>query len=290
MKAAQLYETPEEFTEMMVRQLEDSLQASIRQQEGEVLQLEIRLSADNPKTTIQVSLHDAYRLYQVGGDLNAAVDYLNEIVRNSLYVSGKDDLPRLDPDYIYPAIREERYVTEAGRGAGFVSDEYLPGLRRIYLEIKDGCTKIVTKPLLTSSPGLTEAEVRPLALRNLRKGGWQPPSLSLPSPLRPSCTVDTYLDPPFPMECQFLQPELAMGRMPSHCVIAFTNRQCTLVMRSKEPMDTAQRAWKLVCESGFAEVVRRSYRFMPFSVSDRLYWTNQGKARLLKAPRMGKGS
>lgn len=281
-RTARLYDTPEEFAEMMTRRLSESLQMNVRQKEGEPLLLEIRFDPDNPKGNIQVSLHDSYRLYRASGDLNAAIDYLNDVVRNSRYVSTEDEITRLDPAYIYPAIREERYVEEAGREAAFVSDEYLPGLRQIYLEIKGGCTKILTKSFLACNPHLTEAEVKPLAYRNLQKGGWQPPRLSMRSPLRTSCSVDIYLEPPFPIECQFLLPELAMRRMPSHYIIAFTNRQCTLVMRSKEPMDTARRALELVRESGFNVIVQRSSCFMPYPVSDRLFWVRHGKATQLE--------
>lgn len=281
MKAERLFRTPEQFAAMMSRQLRENLQMRVGQREGEPLMLEIEVHADKPEEKLQVSLHDTYRLYQASGDLKVAVDYLNDIVRNSRFVNAGNGFMRLDPAYIYPAIRDARYVEEAGRDMAFVSDKYLPGLRQIYLEIKDGCTKIVTESLLACNPLLTEAEVRSLAFRNLRRRGWKRPSISMRNPLRISCSVDIYLNPPYPAECQFLFSELVARRMPSSYIIAFTNRQCTLVMRSQEPMDTAQQALELVRESEFQALVRRSCRFMPHPVSDRLYWVRNGQASLL---------
>lgn len=284
MNAARLYDAPEEFAAMIMRQLEESLKARVRQREGESLSLEIEFISGKPPGKIHVNLHETYRLYRATGDLNAAVDYLNNIVRNSNYLSTADEIAKLDPAYIYPAIRDERYVEEAGSEISFISDEYLPGLRQIYLEIKGGCTKIVSQSLLKHNPGLTETEVRAQAVRNLQKGGWQQPSLSMQSPLRPSCIVDVYEANSFPLECQFLLPEWAKRRMPSHYVVAFTNRTCTVVMRSKEPMDTARQALKLVCASGFPAVVKANCNFFPYPVSDRIYWVHQGKGRLLALP------
>lgn len=282
MRKARLYDTPAEFAAMMMRQLGESLKMKVCQRAGEPLLLEIEPNPDKPEGKLHVSLHDAYRLYRATGDLNAAVDYLNDVVRNSLYVSTAEEITRLDPAYIYPVIRETRYVEEAGSEAPFLSDDYLPGLSRIYLEIKDGCSKIVSKSHMTYNPDLTEAKVRSIAVRNLQQGGWQPPCLSMESPLRSSCTVDVYGEPSFPMDCQFLLPEWATSRMPDYYVLAFTNRKCTLVMRSEEPMETAKQAITLIRESGFLSVVQNNCNFFPHPVSDRLYLVRRGKARLLE--------
>lgn len=281
MKAVRLYNTPEEFAEMMMQRLGESLKMNVRQSEGEPLMLELEVDPNKPKERVCVSLHDSYRLYRASGDLNVSIDYLNDVVRNSRYLTTAEEAYRLDPAYIYPAIRETRYVEEAGRQAPFISDDYLPGLRQIYLEIKGGCSKIVTRSILELNPHLTEEGVKQQAHRNLLKGGWQSPRLRLRSPLRASCTVDVYLDPPFPMECQFLLEGKAKNRMPSHYVIAFPNRHCTLVLRSKEPMDTVQRVLELVRESGFGTIVHRNVHFFPHPVSDRLFWVRDGKAKLL---------
>ncbi|MBO9606389.1 MAG: hypothetical protein J7639_10580 [Paenibacillaceae bacterium] len=282
MKAVRLYNTPEEFAEMMVQHLKESLKMSVRRKTEDPLLLEIGIDPNKPDHQVRVSLHDTYRLYRTSGDLNVTIDYLNDVVRTSRYMSGLEEGYQIDPAYLYPAIRDTRYVEEAGEEMPFVSDDYLPGLRQIYLEIKGGCSKIVTHSLLAANPHLTEAEVKRQAYRNLQKGGWQSPRLRLRSPLRSTCTVDVYLEPPFPMECQFLLAELVKNRMPSHYVIAFPNRQCTLVLRSKEPMETMLQAAELVRESGFDSIVHRNVHLYPYPVSGNMFLVRHGKARLLK--------
>jgi len=283
MRSVRLYDNPEHFAEMMMRQLSESLNVVVRQREGEPLLLDVELNPDDPNETAQISLHNTYRTYRVGGDLNAAVDYLNNIVRTSNYLrSKKGDVRKLDSAYIFPAIRDERYVDEAGIDSPFLSEAYLPGLRVIFLEIKDGCSKIVNRSVLESNPRLTEEKVRRLAYRNLRAAGWQPSRLSLESPFRKSCIVEVFLDNPHPIECQFLLPELSISHMPDNCVIAYTNRKCTMLMHSRERMETMAQARRLVDRSRFREVVKRSYYLMPSPVSLQLYWINNGKAELLE--------
>ncbi|WP_217598097.1 hypothetical protein, partial [Cohnella sp. GbtcB17] len=74
-----MYDQPEQFAEMMKRHLAGSLQIEVRMTEGEPLLLEM----DDKIGEAQVSLHNTYQTYMAGGDLNAAVDYLNDIVRRS---------------------------------------------------------------------------------------------------------------------------------------------------------------------------------------------------------------
>lgn len=202
MKQARLYDQPEQFAEMMKRHLAASLQIDVRLTEGEPLLLEM----DDKIGKSQVSLHDTYRTYMAGGDLNAAVDYLNDIVRSSKIAGEKkDEVAILDPDYIYPALRDEAYAEATRKQAGGLSAERLPGLREMYLEIKDELTKVITAGMLELNPDLREDELRKIAYRNLRRAGWQEPRMRLPT-LLDSCRLEVYMHDTHPAECQFWIP------------------------------------------------------------------------------------
>lgn len=282
MNAVRLYETPEQFAEMMMNQLSGSMGVQVKQAEGESLLLEAYLDAANAKDAITISLHDTYRNYMFNGDLNAAVDYLNKIVKTSTYVQTRqEEISKLDSAYLFPAVRDERYVTEAGRDMEFLSDPFLPGLRIVFLEIKDSVTKIVNKSLLEQNPRLDEEKVKRLAYRNLRSAGWQKPRISLTSPFCKSCTIDIFSDPPHPIDYQFTMPEWRALHLPENYVIAYTNRKYTMILRSLEPMDTQAQVKRLVQKSKFSEVVKRSFRVMENPVSENMYWVHHGKAVLL---------
>lgn len=282
--AVRVYDDPQQFAEMMMRQLSENMEVIVQQKEkeGEPLLLEVGLDRNDPQNKLQVSLHNTFRTYMAGGDLNAAIDYLNSIVRCSDWVRAKGDVAELDPAYIYPAIRDERYVQEAGRDMGLLSEEYLPGLRVIFLEIKDSCTKIISESLLSHNPRMTEDRVKRLAYRNLRSAGWQESRLILQSPSRKSCFVEVYMDNSHPIECQFLNPGMAIGNVPRNFLIAYTNRKTALTMHSDERMETVQQALFLTEKSRFRDVVKRSCLLTPNPVSDRIYWISNGKATLLE--------
>ncbi|MDI4648747.1 hypothetical protein [Cohnella hashimotonis] len=277
MKQARLYDRPEQFAEMMKRQLAESLQIEVRMTEGEPLLLEMD---DNIGTT-QVSLHDTYRMYMAGGDLNAAVDYLNDIVRSSRVANDKkDEITVLDPDYIYPALRDEAYAEVMRKQAGGLSAERLPGLREVYLEIKDELTKVISKGMLELNPELHEDQLRKIAYRNLRREGWQEPRMRLPT-LLDSCKLEVYMHDTHPAECQFLDPELNGPISKKPYLVAFTNRKTVMVLRADEAMETLRQAQRLAEESGFRTMAKRSVALMPSPVSDRIYWVRDGKAGLL---------
>lgn len=283
MRAARLYDAPEQFAEMMMMHLGESLSVQVENTVEEPLLLMINLDPNDPANKVQVSLHNTYQTYMASGDMNAAVDNLNDTIRLTNYMqTKKDEIVKLDSAYIYPAIRDERYVEEAGRDVKFISDPYLPGLRVIYLEIKDECSKIISEASLEHNPRLTVEKIKHLAYRNLRTAGWQSPRLSLEVPLRPSCTVEVFMDNSHPIECQFLLPEMAKRNMPSSCLIAFTNRKYAMMMYSTEQMDTMAQARRLADKSKFREVVKRSFYIMPNPVSEQIYWIKDGEAKLLE--------
>ncbi|WP_123043018.1 hypothetical protein [Cohnella candidum] len=283
MKTARLYDQPEQFAEMMMHQLRESMGVQVESKEDEPLLLDVILKQDAPEEKIRVSLHETFRTYLAGGDLNVAVDYLNDIVRNSQFIlTQQDKMLKLDMTYLYPAIRDARYVLEAGRDCPMVSEECgLPGLRVIFLEIKDGVSKIINEGSLEANPRLTEERVKRIAFRNLRSAGWEHPRLELQSPFRPSCTVEVYTDYSHPIDYQFIHPEMAASNTPRNFVLAFTNRKYALLLRSTENMDTKQKAKRLVEKSKFAEVVKRSFHLLPHPVSQLMYWFHDGKAELL---------
>ncbi|RIX60096.1 hypothetical protein D3P08_00440 [Paenibacillus nanensis] len=278
MNAVRLYDTPEQFAEMMVNQLRSSMGALVKQTEGEALLLKVSLDAGKPEEELTISLHDTYRSYMASGDLNAAVDYLNQIVKTSSYMQRyQEEMCKLDASYLFPAVRDERYVTEAGRDMEFLSDPFLPGLRIIYLEIKGGVTKIVNKSMLERNPRLSEEKMRRLAYRNLRAAGWQKPRISLTSPFCKSCTIEIYSEPPHPIDYQFSMPEWRSLYLPDNYVIAYTNRQYMMLLRSYEPMDSEAQVKRLVQKSKFSEIVKRSFHVMPNPVSVNMYWVHKGK-------------
>ncbi|MBO9597094.1 MAG: hypothetical protein J7559_04625 [Cohnella sp.] len=106
--------------------------------------------------------------------------------------------------------------------------------------------------------------------------------MQLTSPFRKSCTIDAFTDNPHPIECQFLMPPMATPHLPDNCVIAYTNRKYALLMRSTEPMDTAEQAVRLVERSRFKEVVKRNFYLLPNPVSMRMYWIRSGQAEWLE--------
>lgn len=281
MKAARLYDTPEQFAQMMKRQVEESLGLPVSLTEEEPLLLLV----DNGGGQMKISLHNTYSTYMAGGDLNAAVEYLNDIVRNSLLLRSKqDEVCKLDPRYLYPAIREEGYAEASLREVGGISDPCLPGLCVMYLEIKDGLTKVVSDSMLALNPGLDAAKVRERAFRNLRTAGWQKPWMVLPSKLA-GCTFEVYMFDTLPGEYQFLDPSMngEYGRRPY--LIAFTNRTTAIVMRSRTELATYQQVQRLAEQSGFRVLVRHSVAAMPRPVSDRIFWVRGGKAVLLTPDR-----
>ena len=282
MRQARLYDVPEEFAEMMVKHLSESMNVRVQRTE-EPLLLEVHVDPDNPKELIQVSLHNTFRTYMANGDMNTAVDYLNNTIRVTQFIqTKKDEVMKLDSAYIYPAIREDRYVQEAGMGMNFISDPYLPGLSVIYIEIKESCSKIISEASLEYNPRLTAGKVKHLAYRNLRSAGWQASRISLQSPARNSCHIELYTDNSHPIECQFLLPEMTLHNLPSSCLVAYSNRKTALMMHSEERMDTVAQAVRLANKSKFKDVVKRSWHMMPNPVSDQIFWINNGVAKLLE--------
>jgi hypothetical protein len=282
MMHARLYDSPQEFAEMMIRHLSESLNVSVQQSEEEPLLLEISLEENKGNEKVQVSLHSTLETYMASGDLNTAIDYLNSIIYCTEGIRANIDITKLDPLFIYPAIRDIRYIKEAGKDSSILSEEYLPGLGVIFLEIKDKFSKIINQALLDQHPQLTEDKIKALAYQNLCYQGWSYPNLNLKSPFRHSCQVEVFMDKAYPPECQFLLPQLSRNNMPESCLIAFTNRKTTLLLRSDERMGTMSEAYFLAHKSRFKDVVERSCRIMPHPVSERIYWVHKGEARLLE--------
>lgn len=279
MKQVRLYERPQEFAEMMVGHLSGSLGTQVRLREDEPLLLEFCMDSGQKEKTV-ISLHDPYHTYMAGGDLNTAVDYLNQVIRTSNFIHSNKDYGYLDANYIFPALRDERYVEGVSRDSAILSDAHLPGLRVVYLEIKDGVTKIISEALLEHNPKLKEEHIRKLAYANLKAAGWQQPQMSLTVPFRKSCTVEVFMDHPHPIEGQFFLKEWKR-HMPSSFAIAFTNRMNMMMMHSTERIDSVERAKQLIDKTRFREMVKRSYYLMPSPVSQNIYWVHNGEARLL---------
>jgi len=282
MGAVRLYDKPEQFAEMMARQLSESLGLKVGSKIEEPLLLEILLDdADRQDGKAVISLHQTYDTYMAGGDLNTAVDYMNNIARTTVHLRMENEMKKIDPARVYPAVRDERYAKEAGRESPILSDPFLPGLRIVYLEVHEDFCKIITRKLLDENPGLDEEEVKKRAYANLKASGWVEPSMRLPHPNRPTCVLQVFADPPHPIDCQFLVPEWISRYLPSQYLIAYTNRKTVLLLQTGERMDTAHQARDVAVKSAFKEMVERSCRLMPSPVSDRIYWVNNGKAKLL---------
>ncbi|WP_020620457.1 hypothetical protein [Paenibacillus daejeonensis] len=281
MNTVRVYEKPEQFAEMMQGQLREATGMRVQPKGDNPLLLEVWPDTNRPEEKVEISLHETYGIYQNTGDLNMAVDYLNGMVRSTLYVQQHEEkLMTISARYLYPAVRDERYVVD-NEDMGFVSEPFLPGLRMVFLDIKDDVVKVVNQNMLERNPRFTEEKVKRIAKNNLRAEGWQEPKLELPSPTRKSCIIDVYQDYPYPVEAQFFTPELSGKHMPESYAIAFTNRRIVLTLRSSEPMDTPERVRELVHRSKFKEVVQRSCRVMPGPVSEQIYWVHKGSPLLL---------
>ncbi|MBB6696026.1 hypothetical protein H7B90_32025 [Cohnella xylanilytica] len=282
MGAVRLYDKPEQFAEMMARQLSESLGLKVGSKIEEPLQLEIALDdADRQDGKAVISLHQTYDTYMAGGDLNTAVDYMNNIVRTTVRLRMENEMKKIDLARVYPAVRDERYVKEAGKESPMLSDPFLPGLRIVYLEVHEDFCIILTRQLLDENPELDEEEVKKQAYANLKASGWVEPSMRLPHPNHPTCVLQVFAEPSHPIDCQFLVPEWTSRYLPSQYLIAYTNRKTVLLLQTGERMDTAHQARDAAVKSAFKEIVERSCRLMPSPVSDRIYWVNNGKAKLL---------
>jgi hypothetical protein len=280
MKEARLYDNPNEFAGMMIRHLSEALTATAQQVEDQPLLLKLSLQGRKDEE-VQISLHSPYQTYMNTGDLNMAIDHLNGVISSSQACQNVQEATRIDLSCVYPALRDTRYVEEAGRDMDFITERSLPGLNIIYIEIHDNFSKIINRSLLDNQQNLTEERVKRIAFRNMRSEGWIKPNLSLPSPSEKSCVMDIYTDNHFPIECQFLNPDLVKENIPHSYLIAFTNRTTIVAMRSTEEMDTAVSARRLAKKSLFNEIVRRSYLVMPYPNSDRIYWMHKGTIQQL---------
>ncbi|TJY39565.1 hypothetical protein E5161_18495 [Cohnella pontilimi] len=282
MPQARLYDNPQEFGEMIVQHLKSSLNLDVRQQEEEPLLLEIVYGPDKEDDRAVVSLHNTFQTYMRSGDFNTAIDYLNGVISCSNAMQNKEELLMIDTTCIYPALRDQKYVEEAAQGLELIVEENIPGLCTVFLEIKDGYSKLISQKMLEHHPRLNEEKVKRLGYRNLRSEGWTPSRMTLQSPFRPSCYVETFLDNPFPIECQFINPDMSRGHVPASFLIAFPTRRTVLLMRSEEKMDTLAQAKQLAKKSKFHEMVRRSYRVMPHPVSEHIYWSCNGEIQRLE--------
>lgn len=206
MQQVRLYDQPHEFAEMMAQHLSQSLNVQVRQKKEEPLLLEVVFNSEKEDDKSEVSLHETFLTYMRTGDLNTAVDYLNGIVRCSMDLRDKhEEMLKLDTSCIYPVLRSKEYVEQVDKGLGLVVEESIPGLCVIFLELKDGYSKIISSAMLEHHPRLTADRIKRLAFRNLRSEGWSSSTLRLQSPFRKTCTIETFLDNPFPAECQFLR-------------------------------------------------------------------------------------
>lgn len=281
-KVARVYETPQEFAEMIRRRLEGELGIRFQSVDGNPLLLNLMEEGSEDEVLGQISLHNTYQTYMNTGNLNAAIDYLNSIIQMIEETRDRLDeaVSHLDLVNVYPALREKAYVEATVSDT--ISEEALPGLAIVYLESKNGYSKIMNRTMLQANPRLTEEAVKQIAHDNLRTEGWTEPKLKLPNPLRKTCTVDVYTDNPIPIECQFLNSELIRTHMPNTYLIAFPNRETTLVMRTTEAMNTRKRAIELAKVSRFQDVVKQSYYTMPSPNSMNIYWYHAGKYQLLE--------
>lgn len=279
MRQARLYNHPDEFAGMMMKHLSEALSVSVQQQEGEPLLLKAQINGED---IVHMSLHNVFRTYMNTGDLNTAIDYLNGMISSYSACQSEEEMLLLDTSRIFPALRERRYVEEAGHGMEILTDDSIEGMNVIFLELKEGYSKVVSKSLLAHHPRLTEEKVKRLAYKNLGYEGWTKPSMTLQSPTRRSCFVEVYNGDVFPIECQFLNADIARNRVVDSYLIAFTNRETTLLMRTTERMETRTEAARLAKKARFTDVVRRSHLVMPHPVSDRIYWSHHGRFQLLE--------
>lgn len=277
MNQVRLFDNPEEFAEMMMKHLSDALKVTPKQDKKEPLLISFSLGEEDE--VVQISLHSAFQTYMNTGDLNLAIDHLNGIISGSQACRDKDEMIKLDLSCVYPTLRDSRYVTEAGKAT--ISEKILPGLSMIFIEKKEGYSKMINQTLLDHQSNLTQERLKRVAFQNMRSEGWTKPSLSLPSPARESCVMDVYTDYYSPIECQFITPGWTKMHLPHSYLIAFTNRKTVVAMRSSEEMDTIELARELAVTSQYTEIVRRSHVVMPHPNSEHIYWLHKGKLRKL---------
>ena len=126
MNTVRIYEKPEQFAEMMQGQLREATGMRVQPKGDDPLLLEVWPDTSRPEEKVEISLHETYSIYLNTGDLSMAVDYLNGMVRSTLYVQQHEEkLMTIDARYLYPAVRDERYVLE-NEDMGFVSEPFLP--------------------------------------------------------------------------------------------------------------------------------------------------------------------
>jgi hypothetical protein len=134
MRQVLLYETQEEFASMMISHLEEKLgmpQVPQKDREEDPLLLRIAIGAGGE---IEVSLHRAYQTHQNSGDFNTAIDFLNGVICCSELCQNQDEVLRLDPSFVYPALRDDTNVEQKGNGVGMMTDKIVPGMSHCLYE------------------------------------------------------------------------------------------------------------------------------------------------------------
>lgn len=278
-KAARLYDNAKEFSDMMRRQLIKTLNLKVNAKKDDPLLLMVHIPEHGTDEKVEISLHRAFGTYLNSGDLNGAIDYLNGTILSTLAVSDQREATlQVDTSRVYPALRDKEYVEQAG--VTVFDKGNMEGLCTVYLMVKDGFSVIVNSQMLNGN--LSENALKQIAHRNLYKKGWTPSSMQLPFPTAGNCQLETFFAKKgFPIDFQFVRPDLAKGKLPDTFLVAFPNRDLALMMRTEERLETKSEAMKLSKTTRFQEVVKRSHLVMPSPNSGRIYFFSRGEYKYL---------
>ena len=280
MRAAPIYTNPIDFSRFMAGQLENSMQAKLVQSIEDPLRLEVTFHGHAPEEEKAVlHLHNVYDTYRKTGDLNAAIDFLNNMTEAMRYTKQIDPKrPTFNPDHIYPVLRPSRDIRRFKKdGYNIITYAEVPGMETVILERNVGFSTLINEEMLNANKQWDKQSLKRRAYQNMRSSGWKQPNLQLQHPFAEDCEVLVYLDPPVPVQCQLLLPDMTFGRLPEQFIAAFPNKETTLIMKCRERLDSMATVKRIVRDSQLRDVVDRSYRFMPYPLTRDLYWISNGR-------------
>jgi len=278
MNTAHVYRSPNEFSRFLAAQMESAMNVKLKVSEEDPLTFEVLFHEAKPDEKGLLNLHNVYDTYLKTNDLNAAVDFLNNMAEAMRYSrSVNPDKPTFNPDYIYPALRPRRDILRYNKeGYNLIHYAEVPGMDTVLLERNIGFSMLLNEEMLKSNPEWDKQSLKRRAYQNLRKHGLRQPNIQLQNPLSDHCELWVYQDHPIPVQCQLLLPDMTFGRLPDQFIAAFPNRETTLILKSREDMLTLSAAKRIVKETRMQELVNQSYHVMPYPLSRDIYWISNG--------------
>lgn len=228
-------------------------------------------------------LHSLYSNYCRTGDLNRVIDFLNAQFQTAEYIAKRNtgELKGVDLFRIYPSIRRADFCRRQTDGEDMLRTAHVPRLETVFIENHISYYVFLTRTLIEPvRVYMNEEEIKEQAFTNLRRRGWNPPQMTLPSlPYDASGQFLIFAKTDYPFQHQFFLPDMSRDRLPRHFLVAIPAQDMAVVYTSGQPIDSLDAARTVAKRSGFAKFVRLAHEHEPSPLSDNIYWAN-GDQRL----------